>query len=532
VDFAAHTTHMRIPYLLAFIVALTDVAFGQDFQVSESGHTNFAPSMADDSAGNFVVLWTDYRNARGIYGGTGSDGDIYGQRFTSTGTPVAANFRVSDDSAASDISFASQVFPRVAMHSNGAFVVVWVDNRPRGTPADPTVPYDFNIYAQLYDAQGNRLGANFAVNDDTSGAQLNPDIAIHDDGSFVLVWTNVVGSMFQVQAQKFTTSGMKIGSNHTLTITGEQPRIATLRDSKIVVVTTMKAQVFDSLFQPLGNAIPVSEGFEKAIAIGSQGTVFITFSRLRPIFENYLDSDVFVEAFDSTGTRVGGPIKVNDDGTDYDQRAPAIAIEDTNIIILWTDHRNGYQIGVSGCRDIYGQRYNTELSPRGINYKASHENNETAQGFPVVRLINGHIVGVWLDARAGIFYPVDPPKPRLDIWATIADFDNPIEGNIIPCLPPPSERHTLIRIDVYPNPSNKESNLSFEIGRDGYVEINLYDVLGRRVSSIEKATRLSGRYIINLPTGGLANGIYFLQLSLTDSLGSVLRTGTKLIVAR
>jgi hypothetical protein len=549
VDFAAHTTlyldnncvkkinnrtepNLRLAYLTILVIGLIRSMYAQDFQASESAHAGFAPAIASDSAGNFTVVWTDYRNARGIYGGSGSDGDIYGQQFTSAGTPTGVNFRVTDDSLASNISYASQAFPRIAMNKVGHFVVTWVDNRPRGTPNDPTQPYDFNIYAQLFDSQGNRRTVNFPVNDDTSGAQLNPDASMWVDGTFVIVWTNVIGPDLRVQAQRFDASGMKIGSNHTLTITGEQPRVATLEHGRFVVVTTAQGQTYDSLFQPFGPMIAVTAGREKSITVTPRGELFVAFSQLRPLPQNVFDSDIFAEAFDSNGIRIGGAVKVNDDGTDFDQHSPSLSLEDTNIVIVWTDHRNGYQLGVSACRDIYAQRFDTHLLPRGSNFKLSHEENASIQDNAAVALTGNRIRTVWLDARSGLVYPTHPPLARKDIWGSVTDFENPVEGTVIPCLPPPDQVPKLVNLEVYPNPCNRATTISYEIGRDGHVEINLYDVLGRQVEQIERANRVAGQYLKNLSTQDFASGVYILVLKLSDSVGNVPQATTKVMVTK
>jgi hypothetical protein len=55
-----------------------------------------------------------------------------------------------------------------------------VDTRPKGTPIDPTLPLEFNIYAQRFDLNGNPVGANFLVNDTATSGQLNPDVIVRD----------------------------------------------------------------------------------------------------------------------------------------------------------------------------------------------------------------------------------------------------------------------------------------------------------------------------------------------------------------
>jgi hypothetical protein len=86
---------------------------GSEFRVnthtaSEQSH----PSMAADSAGNFVVAWED----------SGQDGfsfGVFGQRYASSGAPVGPEFRVNT------YTTGQQRNASVAADPSGNFVVVW-----------------------------------------------------------------------------------------------------------------------------------------------------------------------------------------------------------------------------------------------------------------------------------------------------------------------------------------------------------------------------------------------------------------------
>ncbi len=54
----------------------------------EGSTSQFAPGIAVDDSGNFVVVWEDHRN----------DIDIYAQPFAKNGRKVGANYRVNNDS--------------------------------------------------------------------------------------------------------------------------------------------------------------------------------------------------------------------------------------------------------------------------------------------------------------------------------------------------------------------------------------------------------------------------------------------------
>lgn len=64
----------------------------------------------------------------------------------------------------------------------------------------------------------------------------------------------------------------------------------------------------------------------------------------------------------------------------------------------------------------------------------------------------------------------------------------------------------------YPNPFNNATNFSFQIPTDDYVELNLYDIQGRLVKSIESGFKKAGEYKIKLNLSGLQAGLYFYRL--------------------
>jgi hypothetical protein len=122
---------------------------GSNFKVnSDFGYMNWPDISIDNTGGSgFVVTWEAV---------IGSDGNIYAQRYNSTGTPLGSNFKVNDDAGGTN-----QFDPTVAMN-NGSFAILWQDYR-NGGQAD--------VFAQKYNSSGSPIGANSKVNDDTVNAQ-------------------------------------------------------------------------------------------------------------------------------------------------------------------------------------------------------------------------------------------------------------------------------------------------------------------------------------------------------------------------
>lgn len=64
----------------------------------------------------------------------------------------------------------------------------------------------------------------------------------------------------------------------------------------------------------------------------------------------------------------------------------------------------------------------------------------------------------------------------------------------------------------YPNPFNPTTKIRFAIPKDGYVEMKLYDVLGKEVATLISDPYRAGEYIFDFNATGLSSGIYFYRL--------------------
>lgn len=61
----------------------------------------------------------------------------------------------------------------------------------------------------------------------------------------------------------------------------------------------------------------------------------------------------------------------------------------------------------------------------------------------------------------------------------------------------------------YPNPFNPTAVIEFQIPKDDYVTITLFDILGRKIKTLFKDNISTGKYSINLNGSDLSSGIYF-----------------------
>jgi len=64
-----------------------------------------------------------------------------------------------------------------------------------------------------------------------------------------------------------------------------------------------------------------------------------------------------------------------------------------------------------------------------------------------------------------------------------------------------------------PNPTSGTIEIQYLIDRDGRVDINVFDVAGRRVLSQTVASASVGVQFLTIDTSPLSSGVYFLRLS-------------------
>jgi len=211
-----------------------------------------------DSIGNFVCVWTDSRN--GLL-----NGDIYAQLFDSSGSKKGNNFRVNDDTTTQN-----QSSPSLTVNMDGSFVVCWAD--PRSLIINKS-----DIYMQRYDRNGNPLGTNQLVNDNTNNVLMGgAQVASNSSGRFFVTWRDwrnePVIPNGEVYFQIYDSLGNKAGPNKRADEPTNQlkngVRCAIKEDNKFIIMwldwrqgyPIIYAQRLDSVGSKIGNnfIIPVS----------------------------------------------------------------------------------------------------------------------------------------------------------------------------------------------------------------------------------------------------------------------------------
>ena len=293
-----------------------------------------SPAVAADSTGNFVVVWRDYF-------AEGSASGIFGQRFSSSGSPQGTQFRVNT------YTTNSQRTPWVAAGPSGDFVVVWLSQLQDGSLG--------GIFGQRFASSGAPQGPEFRVNTYTTGDQyFHPTVALDPSGNFIVVWSSngQDGSNSGVYGQRFASSGAPQGSEFRVNsyTTGNQsyPSVATDSSGDFVVVWS---------------------------SVGEDGA----------------GSGVFGQRFGASGSPLGQEFRVNTT-TSGGQRSFAVTADAAgDFVVVWDDNASHDGSGFS----VFGQRFASTGSPMGPEFRVNTYTTNN-QGDPMIAADGtGRFVAVW-----------------------------------------------------------------------------------------------------------------------------------------
>jgi hypothetical protein len=279
---------------------------GNEFQVNTYKSYNTSPRIAFDKEGNFKITWFGYD-----YGDWEPEG-VFAQRFDKYCNPQGDEIKVAGY---------YQAYPSVDMDSDGDFVIAWESEY-----YDDWYP-DLEIYAQRFNHEGNRIGEVFQVNTYSTESQYSPDIAMSDDGGFVITWSGSLGkdgSYHGVFAQRFDKNGNCLGKEFQ------------------VNTYTEDSQEYSH------------------ISMGRNGNFVITWDSFK---QDGSADGVFAQRYDSKGSRIGYEFRVNDT-TLNNQWFNDVAMDpEGDFVIIWLSGSWDYSDG------IFAKLFSKDFISKPIKFK-------------------------------------------------------------------------------------------------------------------------------------------------------------------
>lgn len=74
----------------------------------------------------------------------------------------------------------------------------------------------------------------------------------------------------------------------------------------------------------------------------------------------------------------------------------------------------------------------------------------------------------------------------------------------------------LILYQNYPNPFNPTTTIKFTIPRRGYIELKVYDLIGKEIRTLVRGNRLAGNHFVQFNGRELSSGIYLYKLEFSS----------------
>jgi hypothetical protein len=108
-----------------------------------------------------------------------------------------------------------------------------------------------------------------------------------------------------------------------------------------------------------------------------------------------------------------------------------------------------------------------------------------------------------------------PPAPDM-MFIRPVTVDGIISINSTGISNETAPKRDRLALDIWGNPSNLSYQILFHLPQASDVDLNVFDLLGRRLANLAGGRYSAGDHIITWDAGALASGIYFLRLATDD----------------
>lgn len=213
---------------------------------------------------------------------------------------------LGDEQRVNAITTSEQAFADVAIGDDGRFVVTWSSRHQDGS--------DWGVYAQRFAADGTRLGGEVLVNTTTTGSQQQSSVAFGADGDFTIVWSSIGqdGDGWGVFARHFLASGNPDGGEIQVNVTthGQQ------QDAKVVQTSD------ETWFVTWRHGVPDGSGWE-----------------VRARVVNVSQSEAESESEEESQSESGDEIQINQEtagpNSGHQQNPSVAATSDGGLVVAW-----------------------------------------------------------------------------------------------------------------------------------------------------------------------------------------------------
>lgn len=351
---------------------------GGEFQVNTlTSSWQYHPRLTSAPDGSFVVVWLDHDGSS----------SLRGQRFDAVGAPLGGELPMDQQTALVVGA------PELGTAGNGDFVMVWGQGGPgcpgcwddyiKGRRFDATAspvedqfavsepPGDeytgdgsvavhadgsfvvvwnqgYDPYARRYAADGSPSGAAFPLPEGAGTAAYTADALAFSDGSSLLGWTERDGSLYSLVAQSYDPAGAPTGTPRTLVDPSDDwfdSEWSASSAGEVVVVHGdasggVVGRRFDASGDPLGPAFPVTgepsvEVGDPSVHHGPSGEFVVTWQSAGSQGGDSDGSSVQARRFAPDGTPLGSQFQVNTYTTGNQTEPRAATLASGDLVVVW-----------------------------------------------------------------------------------------------------------------------------------------------------------------------------------------------------
>jgi hypothetical protein len=292
-----------------------------------------------------------------------------------------------DEFQANTYTSCNQDDPRVAVLESGDFVVVWES----GSSAYQQDGSHTGVYAQRYDAEGERIGGEFRMNTVTADEQQDVSVSATADGGFVVAWESWLqdGDGYGIFARSFDADGeasnVEFQVNSYTTEWQENPDIAVVDDGFVIVWQSYDqdgdlwgvfGQRYDSAAMPVGDELSISQfttgdqEIPEVAALQNGRFVVVWTSNQAPGQEqDGSGAGVFGRVYRANGKADGPEFGLASYTTATQARASVAPTDDGGFIAVWESP--GFELGADASDAVVARKFDGSGVPLAPEYRIS-----------------------------------------------------------------------------------------------------------------------------------------------------------------
>jgi len=224
-------------------------------------------------------------------------------------------------------------------------------------------------------------------------------------------------------------------------------------------------------------------------AASNNPSVAVSSSFMHVVWQDNRDAnrEIYYKCSTDGGVSWGTDIQLTNNFAD--SRYPSVSLSDSCVHVVWHDNRDGND-------EIYYKR----STDGGLNWgPETRLTNDSASSFDLSISASGQVVNVvWTDTRDGndeIYYKQDPTG-------------SPTGMKILDDMV--ATEYSLFQ--NFPNPFNPSTTIRFELPKESFVSLKVYNILGEEAATLLSDKRAVGRYEVSFDGSGLTSGVYFFRL--------------------